>query len=106
MRSRLPDKIKVTRNYLNYGNFFEFTKTTSYGTVGANGRITSRLLDREALTTDPKRAKELLRTALPTNNSVVGQMTAPQVKTQIPGGGNAVLSAWRKAYVHLGKSPL
>lgn len=100
--STFPDKIKVSREYLDYGAFFDFTKTVSYGTVGANGRITSRLLDRKALQGDPARAKKLLRAALPPNNSVVGQMTTPRVKSQIPGGSNAVLPAWRDAYVHLG----
>ena len=76
------------------------------GQVGTEVRLGSRLLDRKALSSDPERMKNLLKQASPSPaDPILGHLVAGagvrNVKNGIPGGSNAVLPAWRDAYVHL-----
>ncbi|KAI1608203.1 FAD binding domain-containing protein [Exophiala viscosa] len=71
--------------------------------VGENLRLGSRLLGRRALETDPATLKKLLKqTTTNPQNAILGSLVAGQgVKNvKIPGGSNAVLPAWRDAYIH------
>lgn len=75
--------------------------------VGVDLRLGSRLLGRQALETDPATLKKLLKqTTTNPQNAILGSLVAGQgVKNvKIPGGSNAVLPAWRDAYVHFSKS--
>ncbi|OCT45356.1 isoamyl alcohol oxidase [Cladophialophora carrionii] len=75
--------------------------------VGTEVRLGSRLLDRKALKSDPAKVKRLFKQANTNPQSVIlGHLIAGQgvkdVKNGIPGGGNAVLPAWRKdVYTHI-----
>ena len=90
---------------------YEFDDFTSFWlsnppmSVGFDGRLGSWLLDGPALNTDPGSLKTQLKESTPLPNILLGHLVAgPGVReAQIPGGSNAVLPAWRKAYVHAGK---
>ncbi|KAK5443292.1 hypothetical protein LTS15_010827 [Exophiala xenobiotica] len=72
-------------------------------TVGVNVRLGSRLLGRQALETDPQRLEMLLKKSVADpQNAILGNLVAGKgVKdVKIPGGSNAVVPAWRDAYVH------
>jgi len=74
--------------------------------VGFDGRLGSRLLDGEALSSDLGKIRSLLKqaTPIPQLPSVGHLVAGPGVRNvDIPGGSNAVNPAWRNAYVHLGK---
>ena len=105
--STLPGGVQVRHTCGSIPTFYDYSLFSAYGKVGYDARLGSRLLDRQALTGDLDRAASLLRKALPAKRGFIttGQMTTPVLAddNQIPAGGNAVLPAWRKAYVHLGK---
>jgi hypothetical protein len=75
--------------------------------VGADVRLGSRLLDRQALKSDPARVKRLFKQANTNPQfTFIGHLIAGQgvkdVKNGIPGGDNAVLPAWRRdVYTHI-----
>ncbi|KIX10069.1 uncharacterized protein Z518_01150 [Rhinocladiella mackenziei CBS 650.93] len=71
--------------------------------VGIDGRLGSWLLDEPALKGNFKMLKRALRTSSPQPFPMLGYLVAgPGVrKAQIPGGGNAVNPAWRRAYAHV-----
>ena len=73
------------------------------GTVGENVAIGSRLLDSEALTTDPQRLEDALRASTPEPWTYQGHVVAGRgVRDAVVAGGeNAVLPAWRRTYSHL-----
>jgi len=79
-------------------------KASSPQTVGYGGRLGSRLLDKAALTNDTAALQAALRQSTPVPWTYSGQATAgPGTHNPvggIPGGSNAVLPAWRKAYSH------
>lgn len=73
--------------------------------VGSDLRLGSRLLDREALETDLQTLRLRLKQSIRNpDDMIIGHLVAGLgVKNvKIPGGANAVLPAWRDAYVHLG----
>ena len=75
-------------------------------TVGVNVRLGSRLLGRKALETDPQQLETLLKKSVANpQNAILGNLVAGKgVKdVKIPGGSNAVVPAWRDAYVHYSK---
>jgi len=73
---------------------------------GSSGRLGSWLVDRPGLSNFTK-LKEQLKKAAPTppwiliSHVVAGPGVRDAVE-DIPGGSNAVLPAWRKAYTHIG----
>ncbi|KIW30416.1 uncharacterized protein PV07_06160 [Cladophialophora immunda] len=76
--------------------------------VGTDVRLGSRLLDRKALKSNPITLKRLLQQSSAANpqSTTLGNLIAGQgvknVRNGIPGGGNAVLPAWRHdVYTHL-----
>lgn len=77
-------------------------------TAGVSGRLGSWLLDGPSLTGDFEKLKEGLKAAVPRPWNMISHVVAgPGVRNAvatIPGGGNAVLPAWRKAYTHIGMS--
>lgn len=94
-------------NYTLFGP--DFTSIWSMNTpesVGLELRLGSRLLGRKALETDLQTLKtQLKKTTSNPLYSILGHLVAGQgVKNvKIPGGSNAVLPAWRSAYVHIGQ---
>jgi hypothetical protein len=73
--------------------------------VGVDGRLGSRLLDRRALTANFTTLKALLKQTTPAPWALLGHLVAgPGVReVMIAGGSNAVNPAWRTAYSHLSK---
>ena len=100
-----PDGVTVTRRTVEYADFWDYEKTSPPGPVGIGGRLGSRLLDGAALTGDSAKLKTALATTTDPGQSLLGHLVAgpgPR-QVQIPGGSNAVLPAWRKAYAHIGE---
>lgn len=75
--------------------------------AGISGRLGSWLLDENALTSNFTMLKENLRATAPKPWNMISHVVAgPGVRnaaSNLPGGSNAVLPAWRKAYTHIGK---
>ena len=72
--------------------------------VGNDARLGSWLLGKEALSKNLDTLKQQLRKAgAPSPNMILGHVIAgPGVRNaKVPGGSNAVLPAWRKAYAHV-----
>jgi hypothetical protein len=103
-----PDAIHVSSSTIPPQDFLTLWQATAPQTVGSTGsRLGSWLLGREGLTSHsiPTLSKAL---AAASDNSIWPQLghvvAGPNVWNPpggIPGGGNAVLPAWRKAYTHL-----
>lgn len=74
--------------------------------AGISGRLGSRLLGVSALN-DTAELKRALQKASPPPWELLGHLVAGpgtrEPPSGIPGGGNAVLPAWREAYTHVGK---
>ena len=98
---------KVTVVSIHSGPTMEFNKAwlgNEPQDVGNDGRLGSWLLGKEALSKDLDTLKTQLRkAAAPSPNVLLGHLVAgPGVRNaKIPGGSNAVLPAWRKAYTHV-----
>ena len=77
------------------------TKTTD--AVGLDGRLGSRLLDENALTSDVGKLRKVLQASTPTGATMMDHVTGGKGVREVKpaGGGNAVLPAWRYSYVHL-----
>lgn len=75
---------------------------------GYSGRLGSRLLDSNALTSDFDALKSSLKASTPSPWLFLGHFTAGSGTHSppdgIPGGSNAVGPGWRSAYTHIGKS--
>ena len=72
--------------------------------VGPDARLGSWLLGKEALSKDLNTLKSQFRKAgAPSPNMILGHVIAGMGvrNANIPGGSNAVLPAWRKAYTHV-----
>lgn len=76
-------------------------------TGGSSGRLGSWLVDGPGLNNFTE-LKEQFKKAVPTPWNLISHVVAgPGVRDavkNVPGGSNAVLPAWRKAYTHIGKS--
>lgn len=74
--------------------------------AGVSGRLGSWLVDGPGLSNFTE-LKEQFRTAVPAQSILISHVIAgPGVRDatkNMPGGENAVLPAWRKAYTHVGK---
>ena len=90
-----------------YPNLYAYeANSTDTEEVGFDGRLGSRLLDEQALNSDPAKLRLALEASTPPGEYLMGHMTTGKgVREAKPaGGGNAVLPAWRYSYVHAGKS--
>lgn len=99
-----PDTIVSSSYAITYPSFSAGYPTVALPqSVGFDLRLGSRLFDRDALTANPAKLNSALRTSTPVPNTLLGHLVAgPGPRTvRIPGGGNAVLSAWRQAYSHI-----
>ena len=89
-----------------YPNLYAFTMNGQHTEqVGNDGRLGSRLLDEQSLTSDPKKLRAALEASTPPGQLLMGHLTAGKGvrEAKVEGGGNAVLPAWRYSYVHMGK---
>ena len=70
--------------------------------VGFSGRLGSRLFDKAALS-NPGLGNALRAATPPSSNLILGHLVAGKAvaNVKIPGGGNAVLPAWRSTYAHI-----
>ena len=88
--------------YPTFYSFFQENHDTN--PAGINQFIGSRLLDAKALTSNLTRNADVYRQVALSGAGVVHLVSGKGVRDAKPrGGGNAVLPAWRKAYVHLSK---
>ncbi|KAK2759779.1 hypothetical protein FQN54_002513 [Arachnomyces sp. PD_36] len=70
--------------------------------AGISGRLGSWLLDEDGLATDLTTLRKQLQTAADGLPLLGHLVSGPAVRdVQIPGGGNAILPAWRNAYTHV-----
>jgi len=77
---------------------------------GSSGRLGSWLVDRQGLSNFTE-LKQQLKKAAPTPpwiliSHVVAGSGVRDAARNVPGGSNAVLPAWRRAYTHIGECPL
>ena len=89
-----------------FTDFWEYEQHSPYGGVGVEGRLGSRLFDQVALVGNHSNATDLWKQTTPLGQKLLGHLVAgpgPR-KAVIPGGSNAVLPAWRKAFAHIGES--
>jgi hypothetical protein len=87
--------------------FQDFMTSTLGGatqSVGSTMRGGSWLLDKEGLTGTIENMGNILREATQPPIPIIGHLVSSRKVNdiKIPGGGNAILPAWRKAYTHLG----
>ncbi|KAJ9644942.1 hypothetical protein H2204_001404 [Knufia peltigerae] len=97
------DAVIVSNTSIYVDDFMSAWEQNTPEGVGVNVRVGSWLLGRKALETNPRALNKILRQTVTTQQTaILGNLVAGQgVKNvKIPGGGNAVLPAWRNAYVH------
>ena len=102
--SNWDDRIYSEKGAIPYPAFSQqLAVQAASGDAGEDGRLSSRLLDHDALTSDPVKLKEALRKSTPPPWLINGHLVAgPGVRNAVPAGGsNAVLPAWRRAYTHV-----
>ena len=89
-----------------FDSFSRFWLSNPQESVGFDGRLGSWLLDAPALNTSLSTLKAQLKKSTPVNNVLITHLVIGRGvrEAQIPGGSNAVLPAWRKACIHVGKS--
>lgn len=101
--SSWADEVYISGFPMSFPSFTSFWAAIPPQEVGKSLRFGSRLLDKVALTTDFSKLKDALRTSTPGPWTLLGHLVAgpgPR-NVAIPGGSNAVLPAWRKAYTHV-----
>ncbi len=92
----------LPREYSSFYAFFQENHDTN--PAGKNQFIGSRLLDRRALTKNLTANAAAFKTVALAGAGVVHLVSGKGVRDAKPrGGGNAVLPAWRKSYVHLSR---
>jgi hypothetical protein len=102
------DSISLDQTKGTVPEIMSFYAQISADTTGVSGRYGSWLLDGPSLTQNFSALKEHFKAATPQpwlliSLVIAGPGTRNSVAT-IPGGSNAVLPAWRKAYAHVSKS--
>ncbi|RDA94776.1 hypothetical protein CP533_6726 [Ophiocordyceps camponoti-saundersi (nom. inval.)] len=104
LNARWPGKATLYLQSTDYPSFLAWFNVHYDGTTGGISRyIVSRLLDKEALTSDPKAIREALQAANePKGIQALFTVAGKGVHEAKPRGGNAVHPAWRRAYVHAG----
>lgn len=104
------DSVYASGTYTTFDNAMYALSQSPGETAGFSGRLGSWLLDGPALTDDFDALKAGLKAANPSPWNMISHVVAgPGVRNaanDLPGGSNAVLPAWRKAYTHIGKSDL
>lgn len=106
--SPYPDQFYLSVNPASYPSFWAWYKVNNGPlSAGGNAVLGSRLLDEKALTQNLTALQEALKIVTPPGGSVtqlylVGGKGVMNAKPR--GGSNAVNPAWRRAYVHAGKS--
>lgn len=87
-----------------FADFTSFWLNYLQQLVGNDGRLGSWLLDGPALNANLSSLKTQLRKSTPPSDILIGHLVAgPGVRDARVPKGNAVLPAWRNAYVHAGK---
>jgi len=102
---RATGSINFGSEYFNFSSFMRFwSSTNGPESVGKDTRYGSWLMDGPALTHNTTKLRDTLRATGPW--IWIGHLVAgPGVRNAKPvGGSDAVLPAWRKAYVHLRRS--
>lgn len=99
------DKIHLAGSAIDHPSFSKLWSKFPPDTAGFSGRMGSRLLDQEALSSDVDTLKAALRKATASPWALLGNLIAGpgthHPPDGIPGGSNAVGSGWRKAYTHI-----
>ncbi|KAL9105891.1 MAG: hypothetical protein Q9227_009002 [Pyrenula ochraceoflavens] len=99
------DPIHASSTPRDFDDFSSFWLTNPPEEVGFDGRLGSWLLDGAALNTSLSSLQTQLRKSTPPTANLISHLVAgPGVRNaQIPGGSNAVLPAWRKTCIHVGR---
>ena len=101
--SKWADQVYMSSLPISFPSFTRVWAANPPQDVGISLRFGSRLLDKVALTADFTKLKDALRKSTPAPWTLLGHLVAgpgPR-NADIPGGSNAVLPAWRKAYTHV-----
>lgn len=102
------DPIIISANNTHYPSHNAHWAKNPPGVGGDSVRLGSWLLDGKALTSDFAELKLQLKTAARLPFMMITHVVSGSVGwsavNKLPGGSNAVLPAWRKAYAHTGKS--
>ena len=108
--AKFPDTISVSGNGEKYPDYTKgFATNNDPDTAGIPVRLGSRLLDEQSLSKPIAELKETLRAASggsarwPILGHVIAGPGTWSPKGGIAGGSNAVLPAWRKAFMQMGK---
>jgi hypothetical protein len=111
--ANLSDAITVSGNGEEHPDFTKgFATNNPPDTAGIPVRLGSRLLDEQALTKPVSELEEALRNASggsarwPILGHVIAGSGTWSPRGGIAGGSNAVLPAWRNAYMQMGKDSL
>ena len=97
-----PDPVSISNLALPQAPFHKLWLSNTPQAVGSSGRLGSWLLGSEGLSHNVTYLATQIRRASPAPWALLGHVVAgPGVRNAKPvGGSNAVLPAWRKAYVH------
>jgi len=100
-----PGLATITPNITYYPNFYAwFNEHYDKSPVGLENLVSSRLLDAEALSGNATKTRAALEKFSAGGQATVFIVSGKGVHNAKPrGGGNAVLPAWRKVYVHASK---
>ena len=98
----------IVPNITEYSSFWEWYQPNKDDfAAGKNQYIFSRLLDDKALTGDRNATRDAFRALSASGTGTAYLVSGKGVWNAKPrGGSNAVLPAWRKAYVHASKYPV
>lgn len=104
-----PVYVGTNEEYLPDFTAYRVSKGPTGEKAGFSGRLGSRLLGNSSLLGDREALRAALKKTTPAPWTFLGHLVAPAPNTQhpmgmIPGGGNAILPAWRNAYTHIGRS--
>ncbi|RMZ84008.1 hypothetical protein DV737_g1349, partial [Chaetothyriales sp. CBS 132003] len=97
------DNVAVSTTAVHLTDFTTFWLSNPPESVGEDGRLGSYLLTNDSLLGNVTTLAKTLEFVTPPGQYTIGHIVAgPGVRNaRIPGGSNAVLPAWRRAYVHI-----
>lgn len=106
LHARWPGKVQFYTLLTEYDSWLAwFSQNYDTSQAGGSQYLVSRLLDGEALTSNPQKLKSALQAAITPSGTIsvfmVGGKGVQEAKPR--GGSNAVNPAWRTAYVHARK---